>query len=299
MYKPLGGLTASVRGAGQVARTGLPVYVNGALVPEDEARVSVFDRGFARGDGLFETLRAYGGRAFMLDEHLARLNHGLSTLRYQVSTADLGLRAAVEETVSASGLASARVRVQITRGIGTTEFDTRTETSPTVIVAVQPLADRPPKPLSTVISRIRRDELSPIAGIKTTNYIPSILARMEAEDAGADDAILLNYAGFVAEGCASNLFIVHSGRLLTPDLASGVLPGIVRQTVLQIAAELGIPTIEKPIEPALLEAADEIFLTSSTREVVPVATLEGRRVGEGTFEMAEMLGREYRARTGE
>ena len=274
----------------------LPVYVNGVLMPVDEARVSVFDRGFTRGDGLFETMRAYGGRAFMLDEHLARLDRGLETLRFPVRTADLDVEFAVKETLRAAGLKSARVRAQITRGVGTTEFTARADAPPTVVVSVQPITDQPLRPLNVIIASIRRDELSPLAGIKTINYIPSILARMEAEEAGADDAILLNYAGFVAEGCASNVFVVRSGTILTPDLASGVLPGIVRKVVLEIASDLGIPASEQPIEPALLESADEIFLTSSTREIAPVAVLNGKQVGKGTSEMARLLEIEYRKR---
>jgi branched-subunit amino acid aminotransferase/4-amino-4-deoxychorismate lyase len=119
---------------------------------------------------------------------------------------------------------------------------------------------------------------------------------MEAEDNGADDAILLNYAENVAEGCTSNVFIVHSGVVLTPDLSSGVLAGTIRQTVLEVAADLGIPAEERAIKPALLESADEIFMTSSTREVAPVAHLNGKQVGNGKHKMAELFQREYRKR---
>lgn len=280
-----------------MAESHLPVYINGALVPAEEAKVSAFDRGFMRGDGLFETMRAYGGRVFRLDEHLARLDHGLEVLRFPVRSADLNLKEAVQETLRASGLESARVRAQVTRGIGSTGFTAQSESAPTVVVSVQPITE-PPRPLKVIVSRIRRDELSPLAGIKTINYVPSILARMEAEEAGADDAIMLNYAGLVAEGCASNVFLVCSGALLTPDLDSGVLPGITRQVVLEIAADLPVPAAEKPIEPALLASADEIFLTSSTREIAPVATINGKRVGRGTHDMAESLAKHFCARTG-
>jgi len=274
----------------------LPVYVNGEIVPADQARISVFDRGFMRGDGVFETMRAYGGQVFRLQDHLARLDHGLKALRFPARSADLNLEAAIEATIKASGLTSARLRVEVTRGVGTTEFTGQTGASPTVVVAVQPIADTPVAPLNVIVSTIRRDENSPLAEIKTINYVPSILARIEAEAAGADDAIMLNYAGFVAEGCASNVFLVHSGMLFTPDLASGVLPGITRRVVLEIASDLDIPAREKLISPGLLESADEIFLASSTREIVPVATLDGKQVGAGKYDTAERLLQEYRKR---
>jgi len=274
----------------------LPVYVNGVIVPEDQARVSVFDRGFTRGDGVFETLRTYGGRPFRLDRHLARLDRGLEVLRFAQRSADLGLAAAVESVVRASGLASARMRVQVTRGAGSTAFSTAADTPPTVVVTVHPLDETATEPIRAIISSIRRDHLSPLAGIKTINYIPSILARMEAEDIGADDAIMLNYAGMVVEGCASNVFVVRDGALFTPDLASGALPGVTREAVLQIAADLGIPSEERPIDIEFLTSADEIFLTSTTKEVVPVATLNGKQVGQGGHEVTKLLAGEFHNR---
>lgn len=275
----------------------MPVYINGALVPADQALVSAFDRGFMRGDGLFETIRAYNGVPFMLKEHLARLDHGFEVLRFPVKSKDLDLKAAVDETLRASGFNSARIRIQVTRGAGSTEFTTHADTEPTVVVSVQPTVDKPwPSPLKAIVPTIRRDEKSPLASVKTINYVPSLLARMEAEDFKADEAILLNYAGNVAEGCASNVFLVQSGVLMTPDLASGVLRGITRMVLIKIARDFGIPVEEKPISLEVLENADEVFMTSSVREVAPVSMLNGRRVGKGTFEIAERLYKEYRRR---
>lgn len=275
----------------------LPVYINGKLMAAEDATVSVFDRGFTRGDGLFETVRAYGGQIFKLNEHLARLDRGLAALHYPVRSSDLDLKAAIEETLRASGLRNARIRAQVTRGAGSTEFTLRTDTPPTVVVSVQSITNAVAKPIDVIIASIRRDEHSPLTRIKTTNYIPSLLARMEAEQAGAGDAIMLNYAGFVAEACTSNIFMARSGVLVTPDIASGVLPGIIRDTMLEIASDLGIPVEERHFKPDVLETADEIFLTSSVREVAPVATLNGTRVGTGSHEMAERLYAEYQART--
>lgn len=272
----------------------LPVYINGKLLPADEAMVSVFDRGFMRGDGLFETLRSYGGRIFRLDDHLARLDHGLDVLHYSVRSADLGLKTAVLDTLKASGVENARVRVQVTRGTGTTEFSTASNSVPTVLVTVHRIANAPVRPLNVIVPSIRRDQMSPLSGIKTINYIPSLLAKTEADQAGADDAILLNYAGKVAEGCTSNVFLVRGDELLTPDLASGVLPGIIRATILEIAPSLGLKVTERAIDLSELESADEVFLTSSVREVAPVVRLNGRSVGNGTSPVAEMLEREYR-----
>lgn len=275
----------------------LPVYINGALVPTDQAMVSAFDRGFMRGDGLFETIRAYDGNAFMVDDHLARLDRGFEVLRFPVRSADLNLKAAIEETLRASGLKSARIRVQVTRGAGSTEFTTQADTEPTVVISAQPTADKPwPSPLKAIIPTIRRDEKSPLSKVKTINYVPSLLARMEAEDQDADEAIFLNYAGYVAEGCASNVFMVQSGVLITPDLDSGVLSGITRKVLIEIAQSLDMPFEERPILPTQLAAADEIFMTSSVREVAPVCLLNGKTVGIGTFSVAEWLFKEYRKR---
>jgi branched-chain amino acid aminotransferase len=252
-----------------------------------------------RGDGLFETLRSYSGRIFRLEEHLARLDHGLQVLHYVARSADLDLQAAAEETLRASGVLDARVRIQVTRGIGTTEFNARSDAAPTVLITVHPILNPGASdPLDVIVARgIRRDEMSPLSGIKTVNYLPSILARREAEIAGADDAILLNYAGNVAEGCASNIFLFRSGILITPDIASGALPGIIRLTILEIARDLGIPVEERHVALGELEIAEEVFMTSSTREVAPVATINARKVGSGSHEVAELLEREYRART--
>jgi len=271
-----------------------PVYLNGEIVPADRAKVSVFDRGIMRGDGLFETMRTYHGRIFKIEEHLARLDRGLEALRYPVRLAGLGLKAAIEETVHVSGLESARVRAEVTRGTGSGKLTAHTNTPPTVIVTVEPIIDTPFKPLDVIISSIRRDEKSPLSGIKTINYVPGILALMEAEDSGADDAILLNYAGNVAECGTSNVFIMREGVLITPDLASGILSGIVRQTVIDIAGKLGIPAEERQVAPSELDSADEIFLTSSGREIAPVRNLNGRPVGSGLHEMAERMQAEYR-----
>ena len=274
----------------------VPVYLNGEIVTADQAKISVFDRGFMRGDGLFETMRSYGGNLFRLDDHLARLDHGLEVLQYSMRSADLNIRAAAIETLRASAIPNARVRVQITRGVGSTEFTSCVDTEPTVIVTIHPIADGEHAPLNVIVSSIRRDQLSPLSGIKTINYIPSLMARMEAERAGADDALLLNYAGLVAEGCASNVFLVKNGELITPDLASGALPGIIRRTVLEIANQLGLPAVESPVELGELKSADEVFMTSSVREVASVDMIDGAKVGQGTYEVAELLKREYRLR---
>lgn len=271
-----------------------PVYLNGEIIPADQAKVSVFDRGIMRGDGLFETLRTYHGRIFKIDEHLARLDRGMEALRYPAGSADLDLKAAIEETARVSGFESARVRAEVTRGTGGGKLTAHTNTPPTVIVTVEPIIDTPCEPIDVITSSIRRDERSPLSGIKTINYVPSILALMEAEDSGADDAIHLNYAGNVAECGTSNIFIVREGVLITPDPASGILCGIIRQTIIDIAGEQGIPTEERQVAPPELDSADEIFLTSSGREIAPVRNLNGRPVGSGSHEMAERMRVEYR-----
>ncbi|MCC6444572.1 MAG: aminotransferase class IV family protein [Armatimonadetes bacterium] len=253
------------------------VYLNGSLIPSDEAFVSIHDRGLLYGDGLFETMRAYRGVPFRLEEHLARMEAGSRLIRMNLP-ARKSLRQAVLDAVAANGIAEAYVRLTVTRGpgIGMSLSACR---APTVMVAVRPSPQTPLSGCRAVLSSHRRDEDSPLSRVKSLNYLPSLLARAEAEEAGAEEAILLNRRGSLAEGAASNLFWVCRGILYTPAVSCGILPGTVRADVLLLAAGPGIQAREGAFPPESLQDADEAFLTNSSIEIRPLLRFGEHPIG--------------------
>lgn len=260
------------------------VYLNGRLIPAEEARVSPLDRGFLYGYGLFETVRSYGGRVFRLDRHLARLMRGAEVLGLASGLDAAELERAMYRTPEANGLADARIRLTVAAGEGERSLDMPPSGSLTVLVVAEPLhvAGRMyEEGISAVVVSARRNSQSPVSAIKSLNYLDGLLARAEAEARGADEAILLNDRGYIAECSSSNIFLVSSGRLLTPSVASGILPGVTREAVLEVAAEQGIESVEGDIARDELTRADEVFITTSVREVVPVVAVDGRAVGSG------------------
>ncbi|MCL6636050.1 MAG: branched-chain-amino-acid transaminase [Peptococcaceae bacterium] len=276
------------------------VYLNGAYVPENEAFVSVFDHGFLYGDGVFETMRAYGGQVFKLAEHLARLHRSAAAIFLEIPLAPGELAEVVRETVRRNGLAEAYVRLSVSRGPGPVGIDPRRCTSPTVVC----LAGEVPGDLErlrrqgvrAVITRTRRvpaESLDPAA--KTCNFLNGIVAKIEASRAGAFEGIMLNTRGEVAEGTVSNVFICRKGALLTPAAAAGILRGITRDTVLALARDIGLQAEEALFGPSELFGAEEVFLTNSSWEVMPVTELDGRPVGGGVpGPVAGLLRQEYR-----
>ena len=263
-------------------------HVNGELVPASEATVSVDDRGFRYGDGAFETLRAYGGAIFEWDAHADRLERTCELLSLEHGRSRAALRTRIDETLAANGLADAYVRLSITRGVQPGKLTPQPEVDPTVVVYVAPLPRGGlegesvwdgPATLETVETRRIPDAAVPAAA-KTHNYLNGILART-ALSADADEALLRDCEGRVAEGTVSNLFFVVDGELHTPTLEGSVLPGITRRVVLELAEEAGIPTHEGWYEPADVRTADEAFLTNTTWELRPVASLDGDAIGGG------------------
>lgn len=258
------------------------VWLNGRLVDEGDAVVSVYDRGFTLGDGLFETMRAYGRRVFALHEHLERLEHGAA--RIGLALPD-GLADAVSETLAASGLADAAVRLTVTRGCterdGTALVTTGSSVATTAIIvrhyeAAKEWYDRG---LHAGLAAGRLDENRATAGLKHLGYLEAILALGDARSRGWDDAVFLDTAGHVAEATASNVFVNVDEALMTPPVTCGILPGITRATVLRLAAERGCAVREEPLVPDALAAATEAFLTSSLREIVPLVAVDGVPVG--------------------
>ncbi|WIV66538.1 aminotransferase class IV [Natrialbaceae archaeon AArc-T1-2] len=262
-------------------------HVDGELVPAGEATVSVEDRGFRYGDAAFETLRAYGGDLFEWPAHADRLERTCDVLAIDHGLSRTDLRRRIDETLSANDLADAYVRLSITRGVQPGKLTPDPEVDPTVVVYVAPLPrggldGEPvwdgPATVETVSTRRIPDAAIPAAA-KTHNYLNGILARTELTD--GDEALLLDVDGHVAEGATSNVFFVDDGTLYTPTTDGPVLPGITREAVLELAMEAGISTHEGRYVPATVREADEAFLTNSTWELRPVASIDGVDIGGG------------------
>jgi branched-chain amino acid aminotransferase len=256
------------------------IYLNGRVVDGTEARIDPWDRGLLLADGLFETLRAYGGKAFCLEAHLARLAAGCGILGLAAPPA-AEMADALRAVLAANDLAEASIRITLTRGVGPRGLLPPTDTKPTLMIAAFPLPPALPHAMSACIVGIPRNEHSPLSQLKSLAYLDNILALREADAAGCDEAILLNTAGRIAGGSRSNLFLLLDGILTTPQPSEGLLPGIARQTVLALAKEHGIPVRESALAPADLPKASEAFLTNSLLEVLPVTQLQGRPLPEG------------------
>lgn len=256
------------------------VWLNGRLLPEDEARISPFDRGFLLGDAVFETVRAYGGRPFRLDDHLARLRRSCDAARLPFPE---GVPGAVAATLRANGLGDAAVRVTVSRGPGGRGASPRGAGPATVLVtatAVEPRPEAWTRGLALVTSR-RPRPVALDASVKTTNYLVNVLVKAEAEDAGADDALFVDAAGNVVEATQANVFAVMGTDLVTPPLASGCLPGVTRGVLLDLAPRAGLRPVERVLPREVMFGADEVFLSASVLEVGPVVSLDGRSVGGG------------------
>ena len=274
------------------------IYLNGRFIPRSMAELSPFDHGFLYGYGLFETMRAYSGYIFRLDSHLTRLrcsaeNIGLTHSTLTTEEGKQSLKFACMETMEANKLKDARLRLTISAGEGGMTPDPGTCSSLTILVTAQNLVPLPPEKYETgfraALSSLRRNSQSPLSRLKSTCYMENILARMAARAAGCDEAVLLNERGYLAEGSTSNIFLVKKspevkGRvrvLITPSLESGVLPGITREVVLEIAQDLNIETHERQVELKELIEADEAFITNSILELMPLTWFEGKPIGSG------------------
>lgn len=259
------------------------VFLNGSLVPLGQARVSVMDYGFLYGYGLFETMRAYGGRVFCLDRHLSRLARSAEILGLPIGALDL--KSAVMDTIRANKLSEARIRITISIGEGEMVPDPSTCSKPTVLILAGHYQPYPEavyeKGFRAVVSSIRRNSQSPLSSLKSANYLESILARQQAKAAGVNEAICLNEKGLLAEASMCNIFLVTEGLLRTPGIESGILPGVTRETILELATQLGANAIEHDIQVGELFDAQEAFLTNSLIEVMPLTEIDGKPIGSG------------------
>jgi len=265
------------------------IYLNGRLMPRSRARLSPFDHGFLYGYGLFETMRAYSGDIFRLDRHLSRLYRSAEALGLMrgviASEAKQSLEAACRETLRANKLKEARLRLTVSAGEGDIIPGPASCSAPTVLVTARsftPLsAQEYERGFKAALSSLRRDSQSPLSRLKSTSYLGNVIARMEARAAGCDEGVVLNEKGCLAEGSTSNIFLVSQRVLLTPSLESGILPGITREAVLEIARSLNIAAVEREVELAELTQAEEAFVTSSLLEIMPLTWFDGRAIGSG------------------
>jgi branched-chain amino acid aminotransferase len=263
------------------------VHVNGKVFTEEHATVSVFDHGFLFGEGIYETLRTYGGKPFLLDRHLARLRHSAALMALDVPFSDDELARRVSDTMAAHpALDEAYIRILLTRGVGDLSYNLAATPTPSLVIIVKPFLPHPERTFTdgipVVLVGIRRNHpnaLNPM--IKSNNLLNNALAMQEALRRGGQEALMLNQAGQLAECSQSNIFIVRHGEVLTPPLSAGLLPGITREYVLELAGTINVLAREADLDLDDLSRADEVFLTGTTREVTPVVTIDGKPVRDG------------------
>jgi branched-chain amino acid aminotransferase len=264
------------------------VYVNGTIARAEDASIPVYDHGFLYGEGVYETLRTYNRVPFLYDRHLRRLRASASYLQLDVPFSDEILATWIGDTMAAAGdMEEAYIRVLLTRGVGELTYDIGATPVPSLVIIVKPLEEPPARVFSdgirialVPILRNHPGSVNPI--IKSNNLLNNALAMQEALRRGSFEGIMRNHKGELAECTQSNLFIVKQGAALTPPIEAGLLPGITRAYLFEIGAALGIPVREQVLRDVDLFAADECFLTSTTREVLPIVEVDGTTIGAGT-----------------
>ena len=263
------------------------VNVNGRISSERDAAISVFDHGFLYGEGIYETLRTYNGRPFLYDRHLRRLRRSAEMIVLDLPFSNDDLAARIRQTTAAAGFdGEAYIRVLVTRGIGELTYDPRATPSPSVVVIVKPHVDPPAeafeKGVKVCLSPIMRNHpqsVNPM--IKSNNLLNNALAMQEALRRGGTEAIMRNYRGELTECTQSNLFVVKNGVAQTPPLEAGLLPGITREFIFEVGADVGVQVRDQVLRDEDVFGADECFLTSTTKEIVPITQVDDRKVGSG------------------
>jgi len=268
------------------------VNVNGRTSDQEHAVISVFDHGFLYGEGVYETLRTYNGQPFLFDRHMQRLRKSAGMLALSVPLDDAAIDARFRETMRAANLGDspereAYIRILVTRGVGELTYDTAATPTPSIVVIVKPLV--PPSRetfergvMVSLVPIVRNHPASVSPLIKSNNLLNNALAMQEAFRRGGYEGVMRNYRGELAECTQSNIFIVKNGAALTPPLDSGLLPGITRAFLFEVGEARGIPVREAVLRDDDLFGADEAFLTSTTREVVPIVKVDDRAIGSGT-----------------
>ena len=264
----------------------MKIYVDGKYCTEREARISVFDHGLLYGDGIFEGIRAYNSRVFKLKEHIDRLFYSAKALLLDIPLSHSEMRQAVVETCRRNKIREGYIRLLVTRGVGTLGLNPYRCKNPSVIIIADKIQLYPPelyhKGMEIVtVPTVRNLHSALNPAIKSLNYLNNILAKIEALNAGCEEAVMLNAQGFVAECTGDNLFIVTEGHLMTPPLSAGALYGIPRRVVMEMAVESGFTVSEPSLSRYDLFNADECFLTGTGAELMPVIKIDGRSIGSG------------------
>jgi len=262
------------------------IYLNGELVPEDEAKISVFDHGLLYGDGVFEGIRAYDGYVFKLDEHLDRLYRSARAIKLEIPLDRDEMEEKILETLRANGFEEAYIRPIVTRGKGSLGIDISSCSDPSVIIISKEwealygpeLYEKGLNLLTTTIRNQPKEGLPPT--VKHLNYLTNVLALMQANNWGADEALMLDTNGNVSEGSADNVFVYRKGSVYTPPVINN-LPGITREVVINLLKDLGYNVKEENLGLAEVLTADEVFLSGTAAEVAPVAEIDGRKIGDG------------------
>jgi branched-chain amino acid aminotransferase len=263
------------------------VYVNGKIAPADQAVVPVYDHGFVYGEGVYETLRTYNRVPFLYDRHMRRLRQSAERLLLDVPFSDTALLQWMDQTVAAAGeLEEGYIRVLLTRGVGDLNYDPKSTPTPTTVIIVKPLEAPAPRVFDdgiriALVDMLRNHPKSVNPIIKSNNLLNNALAMQAAYRAGAEEALMCNYRGELTECSQANFFMVRGGAALTPASDAGLLEGVTRAFIFELGKEIGIDVREEVLTPKDLATADEMFITSTTRELSPVVNVDGRAVGSG------------------
>jgi branched-chain amino acid aminotransferase len=264
----------------------LLVYIDGEYYPKSKAKVSVYDHGLLYGDGVFEGIRAYNGVVFKLKEHIDRLYRSAHTIMLQIPVTKEEMIQIVLETLRKNNLKDSYLRLVVTRGTGDLGVNPNKCPKPTIIVITDTISlhksEAKEKGVTTMLSWVKRDPVDATTHeIKSLNYLNSVLAKIEANISGVDEAICLDKNGFICEGVAENIFIVKNGTIFTPPSYTGALPGITAEAVTKLARKLGYEVIEKNITPYELFNANEVFFTGTAAEIVPIREINKRQIDNG------------------
>jgi branched-chain amino acid aminotransferase len=264
------------------------VNVNGRISNERDAVISVFDHGFLYGEGIYETLRTYNDRPFLYDRHMRRLRASAAMIALDIPLTDDEFASQIRDTTARTSLegAEAYIRVLVTRGVGELTYDLKATPTPSVVIIVKPLVEPPAETYErgvrvALVDVVRNHPASVNPMIKSNNLLNQALAGQEAIRRGAFEGVMRNYRGELTECTTANLFIVKDGVALTPPLESGLLPGITREFLFEVGRDVGVPVREQILRDADLFAAEEAFLTSTTREAVPIVQVDDRTIGSG------------------
>jgi branched-chain amino acid aminotransferase len=265
----------------------LDIYIDGRFYSKSQAKISVYDHGLLYGDGVFEGIRAYDNVVFKLREHVNRLYKSAHSIMLQIPITQEQMIKAVLNTLRKNNLRESYIRLVVTRGVGDLGLDPRKCPKATIIIIAQPMIalhskEQKEKGITAMVTWVKRDPVDATSHeVKSLNYLNSVLAKIDSNAAGVDEAICLDKTGFVCEGVAENVFIARNGEVITPPTSTGALPGITRSAVMKLAEKLGYAVVERNVTPNELFTADEVFLTGTAAEITPVREVNRRAIGDG------------------